>query len=153
MLVVALQEGDLACVEVVPKPWGGQLGLGGEVERVLVVGGLVGVVGDQEEGRNLEVGGLGAWDPKGAGRIDPEREQEEAVCRHDLGDQVREGEGLGQEVEVLEGLGDLVDQEGDVGGPASHQGNVVVVPQDQQVQESGLPQDQVVRGTGLFLDP
>lgn len=111
--------GDLACVEVEPKPLGGQWGPGDEVGRVLGVVGPAEGVEDQGEGRNLEEGGLGVRDPLVAGQTD-QREQEEEVCRHDLEDQPVEGGGPGLEVEVLEDQGDQVDQEGDEEDPAFH---------------------------------
>lgn len=112
--------GDLACVEVEPKPWGAQWGLGDEEGKVPGVGGPVEGAGDQGEGRNLEEGDLGAGVPLQAGQTDQGREQGEEACHHDLEDQRGEEGGPGQEVEVLEGQGDQVDQEGDVGDPASH---------------------------------
>lgn len=111
---------DLAYVEVEPKPWGAQLGLGGEEGMVLGVEGPVEEVGDQGEGRNLEEEDLGGGVPLEADRTDQGREQGEEACRHDLEDQREEGGDPGQEVEVLEGQGDQVDREGDVGDPASH---------------------------------
>lgn len=112
--------GDLACVEVELKPWGAQWGLGGEEGRVLGVAGPVEGVGDQGVGRNLEEGGLEAGVPLVAGRTDQGREQGEEACHHDLEDQRGEGGGPDQEVEDLEDQVGQVDQEGDVGDPASH---------------------------------
>lgn len=120
MLVVVHRVGDLACVEVAPKPWGVQWDLGGEEGMVLGVAGPVEGVGDQGEGRSLEEVGLGAGVPLEAGQTDRGREQGEEACRHDLEDQQGEGGGPDQEVEDLEGRGDQADREGDVGDPASH---------------------------------
>lgn len=153
MLVVGHLVEDLACEEVEPKPWGAQWGLGDEEGMVLGVGGPVGGVGGQGEGRNLEEGGLAVGVPLVAGQTDQGREQGEEACRRDLEDQQGEGEDPGQEVEVLEGLVDQVDREGAVGDPASHQGSVVVALQAQRDQESGLLQGQVVQETFLCLYP
>lgn len=120
MLVVVHLVGDLACVEVEPKTWGAQGGLGGAEGRVPGEVGPVEAVGDQEEDRNLEVGGLGAGGPWEAGQTDQGREQGEEACHHDLEDQGGEGGDPGQEVEVLEDQGVRVDQEGDVVDLASH---------------------------------
>lgn len=78
--------GVLACVEVEPKPWAAQWGLGGEEGRVLGVAGPAEGVGDPEEGRTLEEGGLGEGVPLEAGRTGQGREQGEEACRHDLED-------------------------------------------------------------------
>lgn len=120
MLVVVHLVGDLACVEVAPKPWGAQWGLGDVVGRAPGVAGPAEGVGDQEEGRNLEEGGLGAGVPLEAGQTDQGIEQGEEAYRLDLEDQKGEGGGPGQEVEVLVDQGDQVDQEGDVEDPAFH---------------------------------
>lgn len=120
MLGVVHLVGDLACVEVVPKPWAAQWGLGDEGGRVPEVAGPVEGVGDQGEGRNLEEEVLGARVPLEAGQTDQGREQGEEACHHDLEDQQGEGGGPGQEVGVLGGQGGQVGQEGDVGVPASH---------------------------------
>lgn len=153
MLVVVHLAGDLACVEVEPKPWGAQWGQGDVEGMVLGVAGPVEGVGGQGEGRNLEEGDLGAGVPLEAGQTDQGREQGEEAYRHDLEDQQGEGGGPGQEVEVLGDQGDQVDQEGDVGDPASHQGSAVVDLQAQRDQGSGLHRGQVVQGTCLCLDP
>lgn len=120
MLVVVHLEGDLACVEVEPMPWGARWGLEDVEERVPVVVGPVEGVGDQEEGHNQEEGDLGARVPLEAGQTDQGREQGEAACHHDLEDRRGEEGVPDQEVEVLEDQGDQVDREGDVGDPASH---------------------------------
>lgn len=112
--------GGLACVEVELKPLGVQWDPGGAEGRVLEVAGPVEGVGDQGEGNNLEEGGLEARVPLVAGQIDQGREQGAEAGHHDLEDQKGEGGGPVQEVEVLEDQGDQVDQEGDVGDPASH---------------------------------
>lgn len=84
------------------------------------MGGPVEEVGDQEEGHNLEVEGLGAEVPLVAGQTDQETERGEEACHHDLEDQQEVEEGLGQEVEDLEGQGAQEDPEGDVGDLAFH---------------------------------
>lgn len=120
MLVVVHPAGDPACVEVEPKPWGAQGGLGDVKGRAPGVAGPAEGVGDREEGRNLEEGDLGAGVPLEAGQTDQGIEQGEEAYRLDLEDQKGEGGGPGQEVEVLVDQGDQVDQEEDVGDPASH---------------------------------
>lgn len=74
---------DLACEVVVPKPWGARWGPGGEEGTVREVGGLVGVVGGQGEGHNLEEGDLEAEVPVVVDQTDQGKEQGEEVGRHD----------------------------------------------------------------------